>query len=252
VNSGDGCSLIEIKDNVALCLFGHLRTAKRTCGSHKLLARKMNADIFGHTWNKVDTTASWHGLNHGASNFVTINDLRSLYGDRAIISISQQNDTLNNISYTDNKGASGFVGHQYHMWQSIVQSGSNALMRSSPKFLVFTRFDVRVDIDRVLRLNIKPDNWNSTGRTVGSLYGEIVEAYDLFFVIDVHTFKCLRDFLDFDYFEDTVKQRHYLLTFLRDKVIELNIQANLANAVSIRRPLQARFSKLFWWRRFAL
>lgn len=67
--------------NIAVQLFGHLRSYKRTCKSflknvvEANVEKGYNADIFIHTWNETDhSSITWHNWN-GEKRGIILNDL---------------------------------------------------------------------------------------------------------------------------------------------------------------------------------
>lgn len=228
---------------VCLCLFGHSRTFRQNAKRQKNFARNVNIPIVGHTWELSDGDKSWHGQNAFVRKHVTLQNLNSAYGDFANFIITAQNEKYNEVSYTNSRGNLGFVGHQYHMWQSILTARAQADKIGNFDYYIFMRYDLSCNFDALLHLEVQMQSWNSVGRIADYAGTKHHEMYDLFFVIDQKVLQLLACFSDFNGFKELLNSDYYLIDHLKANAIPVNIQIGLSNAVKIVRPRTSLVSR---------
>ena len=235
--------LHDLSGNVALCLFGHTRTFRKNVSRHLTLATALDSEIYGHTWGMQDAADSWHSINSG-SHIATREDvLRAAYSGAGTFLIEEQNPEFNEVCFTDSLGRVGIVGHQFHMWQSILTAGEMALRDSQAEYLLFTRYDISMSVSDVLKLPIKTDAWNSIARHASNKVSSVTECYDLFFVVNKDVFRKLLKFRDFDSFKELISG-YYLLNELKNMGVPTNFDYTLFDYIQIRRPVTGRISKI--------
>lgn len=236
--------LHDLSHNVALCLFGHARTFNKNAPRHLKLASALNCNIYGHTWAVQDVADSWHSINSGSHTAVREDTLSAVYKGAGIFSIEEQNEELNRVRYIDSSGRVGIVGHQFHMWQSILTAGEMALRNGNADYLLFTRYDINISVPDVLKLPVKIDAWNSIARHVPDQSEPVIECYDLFFVVNREVFLKLLKFRDFDTFKGLISD-YYLLDELANMGVSTNFDYGLFDSIKIRRPVSGYFNKIF-------
>lgn len=235
--------LDDLCGNVAICLFGHTRTFRRNVSLHLKLATQLGSEIYGHTWAMQDVADSWHSINSGIHTATREDLLRAVYGRTANFLIEEQNPEFNEVHFTDSLGRIGIVGHQFHMWQSILSAGEMALQNSQAEYLLFTRYDISMSVADVLKLPIKTDAWNSIARQAYIDSSSVIECYDLFFVLHRNVFLRLMRFRNFETFRELISD-YYLLTELKNMGIPTYFNYELYNYIKIRRPVMGRLTKI--------
>lgn len=129
--------------NVAICLFGHLRTFYKTASSINALADINNADIYIATWDQTDVSDSWHGLNsRRRETAVVLQEVRSSYPRLKSVVVKSQDQAQNMRKYVDAEGRGSFVGHQLHMWSSVHAAIETSLSDADYDYLFVTRPDI--------------------------------------------------------------------------------------------------------------
>ncbi len=179
-----------MNSNRAICLFGHLRTFRITASKLNDYAEKIGADIFIYTWDTTDNNDSYHGLNMKSIPTKSIKEeVYSLYPRLKHMELGVQNDEINSMKFIAENGNVGIVGHQYHMWASVMKALEicqhyGFVNNKTYDYLICTRPDILIN-NYFERFSVLGSGFNFSciKKSDKSLKISDVDLYDLFFIV---------------------------------------------------------------------
>jgi hypothetical protein len=248
-------------DRIAVCYFGHLRTFDLNYTNHIKRLRGFNYDLHMHTWSMSDITDSWHKLND-ESRENTESYLRRLPSQFVesikTLNIETQDEILNSkyINVCDHTSTLKNVclGHQYHLWRSIVSVFEQAINFSKInkfeyKYFLFIRPDLRINVN-VPEVHVEREvfyfPWPTSQFDLDKL-----KLWDVFFIVDsslLASFKLINsnildqsvEFINFNGY-------HSLKTLVNNKVEIKAIVGDLYHSIDIVRRPKGFINKIKAW-----
>jgi hypothetical protein len=235
---------------VAFGLFGFIRTYERTYKSLNKVLKDVDADLYIHTWDYTDNLNSWHGLNSEPQKTRKyLARLKSIYNHNLVdFNITSQDDMLNCLVFTDYIGRNGIIGHQYHMWLSVLNVLKLAYSKSNYDFVVITRPDIKIKLPKSVFESCYKNKFNFAFKYINKdlpFSFNNITVYDLVFIVDksfiVAIEKLLENIINTNCI---VSQENFFFKFLDEIGYEINPIINEELNFKIIRPYKPYLTKI--------
>jgi hypothetical protein len=237
---------------VAFGLFGFIRTYENTYRKLNKSLDNINADLYIHTWDYTDNLNSWHGLNSRPQKTEKyLEKIKSFYHRHLVeISITSQDSSLNSLVYSDYMGRTGVVGHQYHMWLSVLNVLKMAYEKNNYDFVVISRPDLKIKFPKEVLANCQKNKFNFIFKYIdknASFSINNITVYDLLFIVDKSFIVVVEKLLDnIINTNSIISQKNYLFNFFNEIEYEINpiIDENIKfEIVRPRKSITIKFLK---------